>query len=206
VVSLDEAMTERKSSRNAKLAVDFRLKRLATNSPLADLDARLAAARAARQKAREITTNLMQAVQTKATQVEAARAALANARADEAESSLAEARARVLVLQAAQVNSAAYQSREEFARKKLEYDQLSAALAVARQTLQQAEKALASARAAAAQAEQDATQARSMLAKEEPRLEQLSKDLDAVRGQLSRLQAEQQKLKSASIPAKQAKE
>src|SRR5262249_17232641 len=101
----------------------------ARNPPPADITAKLATARAVRFQARQAATNALELFETSTKKANAAKDKLAQARSENPAETLANTKAAVARLKAAQVQATVYRLRESLAAKKREQEKLLAAAA-----------------------------------------------------------------------------
>jgi hypothetical protein len=195
--ALDAARTDQTAKENEVV----RLKEIAArSSPPPDIDAKLAEARAVRAKARETVTNAVEALQTKSAAEAAAREKVARAKAEDAATLLAQAKAKVARLKQAQRWSSLYYAREALAAKKREHEKLLALVAAHQEAARQAEKDAASAKDAAERA-RFKEQIKSSVAeakKHELAAKKLAAEIATDEARLRQLNAEFEREKSAA--------
>lgn len=176
------------------------LKELATNAPPPDIDARLATARAVRQKAREAVTNATVSVGLRTKELAAAGTKLAQARADLPSALLTQATDQLARLKAAQTRSAVFRARESLASKKREQERVVSVVVANKDLLKKAEKDLAAAKTAAARAEEQIKSARSEIERYEPAAQKLTSEIEAEQVRLKQLTGEKAAPDKPSVP------
>lgn len=174
-----QALERAAAEQVAREADVVQLKAQATNNAAADLEPRLAAARATRAKAREATANAKPALDAAAAAVTAAQANVAEAKAALPDAALAAAATAVTRIKSHQARTMVFHVRERHAELKRAHDQLAAALAGHQAMLEQGGKDLATARAAAARAEASMAAATAGIQQGEPQVRQAAADLKA---------------------------
>lgn len=191
--ALDSALAEQ-AAREAEVV---RLKAQSTNQPPADLEARLAAARAVRAKAREAAANARPPADAAAAALEAAKAKVAKAKAELPAAELVAATTAVKQLKLAQARTAVFQGRERHAALKRTHAQLASAIAAQRAAIDKAGKELAAARSAAARAEQEIATAQAEVQRAEPQARQAAAELQAEQARLDALRKAYESTKTA---------
>lgn len=129
-----------------------RLKELAAKTPPPDIQVRLSAGRAERQKAREAATNATDSARLSSTALEAAKEGLAEIKGENPAEALAAAQAAVVRLQNAQVQSDLFRLRDGLASKNRERDGLIALVSEKREAVRGAEQQLSGSKDSAAKA------------------------------------------------------
>jgi len=209
--SVDEAskaLEEVKAEQATREKEVVRLKAEAAKTPPpTGITELLAAARSVRAKARQATTNAVEVLQTRTKELVAAKAKLAQTKAENPAEAITAAQAAAAKLKAAQGQTTLYRTRESLAAKKREQEKLSALAAEKQEALRQAteelnaatdssaksklKNALKNATAEAKAAEAAAKKCASEVASEQSRLDKMS--------------AEYQRVKTASLsPAQQS--
>jgi hypothetical protein len=191
--AVEQAKTEQTDKENEVV----KLKEIAAkSSPPPDIDAKLAAAREVRAKARAAFTNATETVAAKTKNVDAAKKRLADLKAENPAEKIAAIQATLARLKRGQAIGTLFRTRESVATRKREHEKLVANVAARKEELKRLNDQLASADAATKSklktqiktltaeiktVETGAGKAAKDLAAEEAKLKQLTADADKVR-------------------------
>jgi len=193
----NKALEQAKAEQTDKENEVVKLKEIAAkSSPPADIEAKLAAAREVRAKARTAFTNATEAVTAKTKNVDAAKKRVADSKAENPADKIAALQAALTRLKRAQATGTLFRTRDTVATRKREHEKLLADVTAKKEELKRLNDQLALADAATkpklkAQlktvtaeiktAEAGASKSAKDLAAEEAKLKQLTADADKVR-------------------------
>ncbi len=196
-----KALEQVQADRTAKEAEVARLKEIvAKGSPTADVQNKMVAARALREKARLESTNAVVFLQVKTKKADAAKEKLALTKAVNPVEALNAAKAAITRLKAAQARSTVYRARETLAAKKREHEKLVALAAEKQSAAKQASQDLAAATDSATKSKlKELIKTSTAEAKAAgSAAKKLASDLNAEQARVNKLAAEYDKVKTAS--------
>jgi hypothetical protein len=208
VEKANKALEQAKAEQTEKENEVVKLKEIAaTSSPPADIQARLAAAREVRAKAREAFTNATENLKAKTKNVDTAKTQLAALKAENSADKIAAAQALLTRLKSARAAGEVFRSREAVTTRKREHKQLLAELAEKKEELGRLNQELGSGDAAAkAKLKAQVNTVSSEVKKLEAAANKTAKDLAAEEARLKQLTAEADKVRTASAgPVQQSK-
>lgn len=200
-----EQATAEKAGKEAEVE---RLKvEAAKNPPPADIQAKLAAAREVRGKARQAFASATEALKAKISTVETAQAKVTELKAQDPAKALADAQTQLARLKSAQAAGALFRTRESVATRKREHEQLLADITAKKEELARLNKEVGSAQSAAkSKLKAQIKTLTAELKNAELNVKKLAKDLATEEAKLKQITAEADKMRTASVgPDQQSK-
>jgi hypothetical protein len=195
-----KAVDHATADKTAKEAEVERLKVEAARNPApGDIQAKLAAAREVRGKAREAFTNATEALKAKTAAADVAKAKIAELKGQDPADAIAASQAQLARLKAAQSVGAVFRSRESVATRKREHEQLLADITAKKEEVARLNKELAAADGATKSKLKGQIKSLGAEVKTaEATVKKLAKDLAAEEAKLKQLTAEAEKVRTAS--------